>query len=68
MRHLLLKNKQKIHNYRILNSKCTAKKITGKWTDISVFGDQRVNYIDFKPLPQRNKLNTIHQYYVKNAN
>ena len=39
---LPLKNKQKIHNYVILNYKCMAKK-TSQWTGITGVGDQRVN-------------------------
>ena len=41
-----MKNKQKIHNYAIMNFKYIAKKTTGQWTDISVQGDQEVKNLE----------------------
>ena len=37
--HLI--NKLKNHNYSVFSYKCIAKKITGKWTNITHAGDQR---------------------------
>ena len=48
MWHLLLKNKQKNHNYVVLNYKCTAKKTIGQWMDIYITGDQGVKLQMFR--------------------
>ena len=42
MWHLLLKNKQKNHNYAVLKCKYASKKTTDQLIDKSVTGDQRV--------------------------